>query len=224
MPRIQTSPPCTVCREPSLAKRLCRKHYMRFQRHGHTEQTRPKGWGQKEKHPLYDSWWWTKRAEAGRVDRWNDFWLFVEDVGERPNPSSRLSRYDAGKPFGPENCYWGEVTGPLPTTSTRADRAIWQRMYRRKKKLEHAGFEMKRGFGISLQDYDRMMEAQNDVCAICGEKCKHFALAIDHCHATKKIRGLLCALCNLGLGQFKDDPVRLRNAAAYLEKSRDERG
>jgi hypothetical protein len=41
--------------------------------------------------------------------------------------------------------------------------------------------------------------------------------AIDHCHDTKAVRGILCDLCNLGIGNFHDAPERLRRAADYLD-------
>jgi hypothetical protein len=63
--------------------------------------------------------------------------------------------------------------------------------------------------------------SQNGVCAICGSPPtgtrSHGLLAIDHCHDTLKIRGLLCNNCNNGLGRFKDNPDSLRKAADYLE-------
>lgn len=45
-------------------------------------------------------------------------------------------------------------------------------------------------------------------------------LVVDHCHETGKVRGLLCRTCNMGLGQLKDDPARLRRLADYVENSR----
>jgi hypothetical protein len=49
---------------------------------------------------------------------------------------------------------------------------------------------------------------------VCGSS---EALAIDHCHATKAVRGLLCRACNSGLGHFRDNPALLLTATLYLE-------
>lgn len=71
-------------------------------------------------------------------------------------------------------------------------------------------------YGISRDMYDNMYALG---CEICG---KHFISTkdahMDHDHATGLFRGLLCSWCNHGIGQFKDDPIRLRSAADYLEK------
>lgn len=76
-------------------------------------------------------------------------------------------------------------------------------------------------YGMEPEDYDRLREAQNGVCAICGgtdARIDSFGgLVIDHDHRTGKVRGLLCSNCNPGLGFFKDDPKVLRAAIAYLE-------
>lgn len=80
-------------------------------------------------------------------------------------------------------------------------------------------------FGMSLDDYDRMLEKQGGVCAIClqGETAVRsgvvLPLAVDHCHATGAIRGLLCVGCNTGIGSLKDDADLLRSAITYLERS-----
>ena len=73
-------------------------------------------------------------------------------------------------------------------------------------------------YGLSLQDYRAMLERQGKVCGICKTPGK--PLCGDHCHATGKVRGLLCRDCNLGLGNYKDNPVFTRAATAYLEASR----
>ena len=70
-----------------------------------------------------------------------------------------------------------------------------------------------------MEDYRRMLSKQNGACAICKQVSQE-TLAIDHCHTTGKVRGLLCRKCNTGLGNYDDEPSRLREAAAYLEASR----
>ncbi len=77
-------------------------------------------------------------------------------------------------------------------------------------------------YNITLEEYDRLFQQQRGTCAICRKKetAKNEygvrRLAVDHCHATGKIRGLLCDNCNRGIGHFKDDPLRLIKAAEYL--------
>jgi hypothetical protein len=79
--------------------------------------------------------------------------------------------------------------------------------------------ELRSKYGIGLRDYKRMLEDQNDRCAICEGECQSGnSLAVDHCHSTGDVRGLLCSNCNKGLGHFKDSPILLREAIAYLDK------
>lgn len=86
--------------------------------------------------------------------------------------------------------------------------------------------DLKIKFGITLEQYNELLESQNHRCAICNEKeniIHHgtkevIKLSVDHCHTTKKIRGLLCSRCNFGIGYFKDSIELLGNAIKYLEK------
>lgn len=78
-------------------------------------------------------------------------------------------------------------------------------------------------YGVNKETYNQMLANQNGVCAICGkpETSTGFnnvvkKLAVDHCHETKKVRGLLCSLCNRGIGFFYDDVSLLDNAKNYL--------
>jgi hypothetical protein len=74
-------------------------------------------------------------------------------------------------------------------------------------------------YGIGADEVNAMIERQGGVCAICGRPDPEH---VDHDHATGRIRGILCFNCNGGLGQLGDDPERLRAAAAYLERTRDD--
>lgn len=80
-------------------------------------------------------------------------------------------------------------------------------------------------YGITYEQYEDMHDAQQGVCALCGQKetSTHstgtpFRLAVDHCHTTGRVRGLLCQNCNRAIGLLKDNPVLLRKAADYIEK------
>lgn len=74
-----------------------------------------------------------------------------------------------------------------------------------------------RKYGVTLVDYDRMFVEQDGACAIC-RKTQSRAFDVDHCHATGKVRGLLCTNCNRMVGHAHDDADRLRAAAEYLDR------
>lgn len=76
-----------------------------------------------------------------------------------------------------------------------------------------------RAYGLSVPSYLAMIEAQCGSCAICavplevGSASTH----VDHCHATGRVRGVLCVRCNMGLGYFKDRTDVMAKAISYLE-------
>lgn len=80
-------------------------------------------------------------------------------------------------------------------------------------------YQLAHKFGITLDEYRTRLEAQGGVCAICHNTCSSGrSLAVDHDHETGKVRGLLCGVCNRGLGNFADSVQNLRNAVAYLSR------
>lgn len=76
---------------------------------------------------------------------------------------------------------------------------------------------LKNAYGITEQEYRKLLRRQHGVCAICGAKPKNQTLAVDHDHETGKVRGLLCRSCNVALGCLKDDIRLLSAAIVYLE-------
>jgi hypothetical protein len=82
--------------------------------------------------------------------------------------------------------------------------------------------DLKRRYGLSLEEYEDIKKSQKGVCFICKETNGEKPLAVDHCHKTGKVRGLLCCKCNRALGYFKDSVINLKKAISYLEKSREE--
>lgn len=80
---------------------------------------------------------------------------------------------------------------------------------------------LKRKYGITVEQYNRMFESQGGKCASCGlpqiESNKRFA--VDHDHETGMIRGLLCQGCNCAAGHLSDSPLKARALADYLERT-----
>jgi len=77
--------------------------------------------------------------------------------------------------------------------------------------------EYRRKYGITLAEYDELLKAQLGVCAICEMSCDTGNnLAVDHCHVTNKVRGLLCKNCNTAIGLLRDDAERIMKAAEYV--------
>jgi hypothetical protein len=94
--------------------------------------------------------------------------------------------------------------------------------------------KIKREYNITIQEFDTLLQKQNNECAICYTKIEKPYIAkdlniesayIDHCHKTDKNRGLLCQHCNTGLGFFKDNIDNLIKAIVYLnnQASNDEK-
>ncbi len=73
-------------------------------------------------------------------------------------------------------------------------------------------------YGLSQAAYNNILVQQKGVCAICLQAPNGKVLCVDHDHETGNVRGLLCENCNRALGMMKDDSMRLRAAADYLEK------
>lgn len=87
-------------------------------------------------------------------------------------------------------------------------------------------YKWKMRYGITPEHYNEMWAAQNGKCAICGneETARHntskkvLKLAVDHCHKTGKVRGLLCQDCNRGIAKFKENAETLIRAREYVIK------
>ncbi len=86
-------------------------------------------------------------------------------------------------------------------------------------KTYNRGWKLEKTYGITLEDFDRILESQGGVCAICKRSAEETGsenLHVDHDHTTGVVRGLLCRSCNRGIGYLADSPERLRSAVAYL--------
>jgi hypothetical protein len=212
------------CTQPVVAKGLCRMHYMRVQRHGDVDETRPSDWGKREKHPAYSAWCNLRRYHLlDMQDSWrDDFWTFVKDVPEKPE-KSQAQRPDSTKPWGADNFYWKEKR------STAENRKEYAREWHRKARAANHEYyfdqQLRKKYGVTVEWYREQLSKQNNVCAICKQpetaviKGKVISMPVDHCHKTGKVRGLLCTSCNRGLGLFGDNPDFLKSAIKYLNTS-----
>jgi len=119
----------------------------------------------------------------------------------------------------------------------KEDSREWQRKYfienreyimkqRRERRMKNPnrtrekdwGYNLKHKYGITVEDYDEMLESQDNGCAICGKTPEENGrrLHVDHDHRTGKVRGLLCHACNMLIGFAYDDIDILLNTINYL--------
>jgi hypothetical protein len=81
-------------------------------------------------------------------------------------------------------------------------------------------WHLNRQYGMTQEQWDALFLSQGERCAICKTNLpggRYNQWSTDHDHVTEKVRAILCAKCNTGLGSFDDDPERLRQAALYIE-------
>jgi hypothetical protein len=100
---------------------------------------------------------------------------------------------------------WQDLRNKIGLSSwrCRVQLAAWSRKARLKK------------FGLTEEDYQRILAEQGGVCAICSgpPDTRWKTLAVDHDHVTRKVRGLLCMVCNTMLGRFE---ARQKEIMEYL--------
>lgn len=100
----------------------------------------------------------------------------------------------------------------------RAPAREYKRAWRKANPDKVRAADRRRTYGVTDAEVEKLLSEQEGRCRICrvGD-----ADSLDHCHATGRIRAMLCRACNAGLGLFRDEPRLLRAAAAYLENLND---
>ena len=109
------------------------------------------------------------------------------------------------KPLDKKHFYWRSDSGTYRTEC----KPCWQEK------------QLIQKLGVDFSFYHKTLKQQGHRCACCRtklESSRYTKFAVDHCHKTGKVRGLLCNNCNTALGLMKDDPVRLQSAIHYLQK------
>lgn len=107
---------------------------------------------------------------------------------------------------------------------TEYQRQWWVKNQHRLKQYRKAA-DLKKKYGISLEEYNNKLVEQQGTCAICKQpetQLDHrtgmpYNLAVDHCHKTGKVRQLLCSRCNRTLGMVNDDTELLSKMISYIQ-------
>jgi hypothetical protein len=118
-----------------------------------------------------------------------------------------------------------KIISRIKETSKTEEFKEKRRVFNKKRKETNRANYYKKRYGITLEIYNKMLLDQDYKCAICKiseTEIKHKRntyFAVDHCHSTGKVRGLLCNNCNCILGFINDDTEHLNNAIKYLENA-----
>jgi len=191
------------CDREAKVRGWCKTHYVAHWKETNVSIEKRAG------NELYNTWC---NKKNNRAPEWHTFEAFKNYVGEY-RTGSRLVRLDKALPWGPGNIEWRVVEVPRlegETFKEYSKRAVMNTQLRQK-------------YDIDSKTYYEMHEAQNGACAICKEPerslmgGKPMRLAVDHDHATGKVRALLCSTCNTSLGGFQDSPKLLQAAIEYLK-------
>lgn len=134
-------------------------------------------------------------------------------LGYRHSPEARAKMSAAGRGRPKSDAHRAAISVATKNSPKRfrldpEERGRRERLRRRAKTLKQ--------YGITSFDYERLLEAQRGVCAICGDP-PNGSFAVDHNHASGVVRGLLCRQCNLVVGNAREAVWILQSAAAYIK-------
>ena len=172
----------------------------------------------------YRALWKRTLRDAAGLTGWSDFEQFKEEVGTELREFQSLVPVDGSKPIGPANWKWTEPLYSKFDTSTKEGRNAYGRALKEQSPHIWRDQNFRKNFGITLVQYQAMSDNQGGVCATCKRPERRTRggkvtwMAVDHCHSTGAVRGLLCSSCNQAIGLMKDDPEILRAAADYLDR------
>lgn len=144
------------------------------------------------------------RDSAARDGRRNDCKvcnLAAQAAKRRADPQTNRDRVRQWQLANPE-----KVAARRAAYTASGQRSFWNRKS-----------HLKRRFGLTLEQYDAMLQSQGGGCALCKRPPRPGSTACRPRPRDRSVRGLLCFTCNNALGNFGDDPVRLREAARYVE-------
>lgn len=141
------------------------------------------------------------------------FWNVVCDCGNAVSVQSTYMKSGKTKSCG---CYQKEQARNARLKHGRASRLAKSGSEDYPKYTRE--IHLKRKYNLDIDVYNKMLQNQDNKCCICQYEFgqKDGDVYVDHCHTTKKVRGLLCQHCNSGLGYFRDSKNNLAKAIEYL--------
>jgi hypothetical protein len=145
----------------------------------------------------------------------------VKAVNKRSHQKHRAKRLEGQKKWRDENPEVKAASDRRYYENNREKLKQYQKDYRAKNQQKLRDQHLQRMFGVSIAEFELLLQQQGGGCAICGGKETYGNkknLNIDHCHKTGRVRGILCSKCNKAIGLLMDDPMLLQLAIAYLQK------
>jgi len=133
--------------------------------------------------------------------------------------ADKLKKY--AKVYRTENAEKRRQDQKLYHAKNRAKANLASAEWKKKNPQKNREIQLKHKYGITPDQIMAAMNKQNHRCAVCGginNDSGKRVLGVDHCHATGKVRGMLCGNCNRMIGMAKDSPSILMAAARYLEQ------
>lgn len=111
----------------------------------------------------------------------------------------------------------------MPYADREKNLQYWRDYYHQHKDVkspQQRKSSLKVKFNMTLEDYDKLLIKQDFKCALCNKHVSEFKhnLAVDHCHETGRIRGLLCVSCNTSLGHLGDTPASIQRVFNYVSQ------
>ena len=155
----------------------------------------------------------SKHAKDGRRPTCISCWRVIHRRTPEKNRADREKNGDKIRAYDRER---------IKPKHKKLEKRNYDRLLRGRNEAVIKDAQLRRDFGITLEQYEQMHVQQNAACAICGthQSFLNRKLCVDHCHDTGKVRQLLCNNCNRCLGLLKDDPIILIRAARYIKAHR----
>jgi hypothetical protein len=144
----------------------------------------------------------------------------LEDIIVGDNVGSRRSTHckDCGENLNINPVYSTNKNNTWRLTRCRKCNNVYQREIQAANPSATRSMQLKYNYGISVEDYNKLLEFQDGVCAVCKQSSdKNFH--VDHNHVTGEVRGLLCQACNKAIGFLKEDPNIFLSAYEYMERT-----